>query len=289
MPPEDSTGSRGRTLRPYRPIALPDLVRVGRDNDGGYVLPSRIPGATTALIGLGISTDWSFERAFAARNPGVRIIGVDGSISLERLRDMRRTELWKIVDRSLRGRLRSARETVSSARELGRAIASFESTFGAPNLFIEKFITDENRSHTVTWNAVVAQARELVGATPRIFLKMDIEGAEYRVLPSVLSDAELIVGLAIEFHDCDLMWPHFVEVMNSLCRDFHVAHVHGNNWTSVIPGTSIPRTLEVTLIHRSLVTPAEAQSTTAAKYPRAGLDQPNHPSFPDLPIDFEGD
>ena len=37
-----------------------------------------------------------------------------------------------------------------------------------------------------------------------IFLKIDIEGSEYRILDSILENQNRISGIAIEFHDCDL-------------------------------------------------------------------------------------
>ena len=46
------------------PIEIDDLVRIGRDNDGGYVLPQRIFNFCDGLLSYGINKDWSFERIF---------------------------------------------------------------------------------------------------------------------------------------------------------------------------------------------------------------------------------
>ena len=41
-----------------RPIAVDDLIRVGRANDGGYVLPRKLATDCLYLISYGIRTDW---------------------------------------------------------------------------------------------------------------------------------------------------------------------------------------------------------------------------------------
>ena len=45
-----------------------DLIRVGRNNDGGYLLGLNTLKNTKILISLGINDDWSFERHFYEKN-----------------------------------------------------------------------------------------------------------------------------------------------------------------------------------------------------------------------------
>jgi hypothetical protein len=115
-----------------------------------------------------------------------------------------------------------------------------------------------------------------------IFLKMDIEGAEYRTLPQIVLDAALINGIVIEFHDCDLLWERFAEIMALLDVHYAIAHIHGNNYSPLIAGTLVPRALEVTLVNRQLLD--ESTRTSSARYPIDGLDYPNNPSVPDYPL-----
>ena len=44
--------------------AASDLVRIGRNNDGGYLVSKSDIEKSDVLIGLGINDDWSFERNF---------------------------------------------------------------------------------------------------------------------------------------------------------------------------------------------------------------------------------
>ena len=39
-----------------------DLIRIGNDNDGGYLVDKNSVLKSKSLIAMGISTDWSFEK-----------------------------------------------------------------------------------------------------------------------------------------------------------------------------------------------------------------------------------
>lgn len=43
-----------------------DLVRVGRDNDGGYLISQQDIDHSDLLLSLGIKDDWSFEEDFCS-------------------------------------------------------------------------------------------------------------------------------------------------------------------------------------------------------------------------------
>ena len=44
-----------------------DLIRIGRDYDGGYLVSKSDIEKTDELIGLGINDDWSFEEDFLSQ------------------------------------------------------------------------------------------------------------------------------------------------------------------------------------------------------------------------------
>ena len=49
------------------PRKFQDLIRIGKDNDGGYIVRSQDIEDTRNLISLGISFDFSFEEDFLKR------------------------------------------------------------------------------------------------------------------------------------------------------------------------------------------------------------------------------
>ena len=50
-----------------------DLIRIGRDNDGGYLVEKKSLENTQSLISLGICDDWSFEEDFLKKNKNISI------------------------------------------------------------------------------------------------------------------------------------------------------------------------------------------------------------------------
>src|SRR3989441_6490013 len=61
-------------LRPVDVVGIPK-IRMGSVYDGGYVCLEPTPGALLLSYGLGGNVD--FEREFAARVPGGRVVGFD--------------------------------------------------------------------------------------------------------------------------------------------------------------------------------------------------------------------
>ena len=69
----------------------------------------------------------------------------------------------------------------------------------------------------------------------QVFVKMDIEGGEYRVLDDLLDRSGNIVAMAIEFHDVDIVSRMFNSFVDKIKRDFHIVHIHGNNMGGIAP------------------------------------------------------
>jgi hypothetical protein len=55
-------------LNRFHPIQMDNLIRLGRDWDGGYVVSKDQIEKTETLLSFGINDDWSFEIDFEKRN-----------------------------------------------------------------------------------------------------------------------------------------------------------------------------------------------------------------------------
>ena len=77
-----------------------------------------------------------------------------------------------------------------------------------------------------------------------IFLKIDIEGSEYRILNDILDIEKNLIGMIIEFHDVDL---HLERIENFIkhLKYLKLIHIHPNNY-GVINSENIPALLELT-------------------------------------------
>lgn len=65
----------------FQPFTCENLIRLGKDNDGGYLVNARDVLETKLLLSLGIGTDYSFEKDFHAQNQ-CDLWAYDGSVSL---------------------------------------------------------------------------------------------------------------------------------------------------------------------------------------------------------------
>ncbi|MEM8824767.1 MAG: FkbM family methyltransferase [Pseudomonadota bacterium] len=120
-----------------------------------------------------------------------------------------------------------------------------------------------------------------------LMLQMDIEGAEYDVLPGVSRDLlDRFRIIVLELHDLDIrmLGPQRAELTALLARltERHVVcHVHPNNCLapSQILGRPVPPILEVTLLRQDRIRPGGADDLV---YPHP-LDSPNIATMVDHP------
>ncbi len=250
-----------------------EKVRIGKDSDGGYVLLRRQVSDTALLLSFGVATDWSFEEHFSRENPSIRIQMYDYS-----------TSFGRIVATAL---AKTAKLDLVKAGHYFEAMIRYIAFISAnPRVALKRqFLATADGAKTVSFDTIMASVIRS-GVTPEsVFVKLDIEGSEYDVLDAVARHGRYINGLAIEFHDLDRQGGRLDEAMRLLRRDFHVVHVHGNNYCPLIPATPLPTALEVTLVRKSA--PDEDLPADPATFPLAGLDFPNHPDRIDFPLNFQ--
>lgn len=119
-----------------------------------------------------------------------------------------------------------------------------------------------------------------------LLVKIDIEGGEYPILPLFKPYMHLANGFIIEFHALAKYYKEYNEAISMLLDYFYVAHAHiTNSGTYMIPGTSLPNTLELTFINKNLF--ASKPSLTSRKYPLKNLDYPNISYIPDVSLNFD--
>jgi len=64
----------------FKPIANYELVRIGRSNDGGYLIGKNSINSSKYLISMGLDLDWSFEEGFKKKNDKINIICFDDNL-----------------------------------------------------------------------------------------------------------------------------------------------------------------------------------------------------------------
>jgi hypothetical protein len=259
----------------YRPIKSDDLIRVGRNYDGGYVLPKRVVDDIDALLSLGVNLDWSFEKHFLKLRPELDLVCVDGTTGIDRAIKKMFQKFFDCL-----GHLITLQWTKAfkDAQFFWVPIGFWRFFLRYP--LVKKMVSNLPGKENITLGELIDYF--LARGKNKIFIKMDIEGSEFGVLPEVAKYKKFISGLVIEFHNIEAHWQEFVALMGELMSDYYVSHIHGNNFEPYIQGTKVPRTLEITLVQKSLYPVAPNLNFEA--YPLNGLDMPCNSKFEDLKL-----
>ena len=262
-----------------RPRLRHDLVRLGPRRDGGYVVPADAVGRATVLVAAGIKQDWSFEKHFVRAGTAVRVIGIDPTIGPWLFARQIASGLAGLLGSVLRRDRRAARRHTAHVR----VSADYFAFFGIRHRHIRKYLSATSGGQHVTLRDVLDGAG--VSGDHRVFLKMDIEGGEYGIVPDVLREERRIGAVVIEFHRLGRKPGAFNEAVEQLQRHFQIVHVHGNNYGDYDKRIDFPDAVEVTFVNQALVDGAPGES--ALEYPVPGLDFPNKPSQPDYRLRFD--
>jgi len=204
-----------------------DLIRLGRDRDGGYLVDSRDVATADFLISLGISDDWSFDQSFLLRR-NVPLHAFDGTVDRGFIANgFRALKFIRAVARR------------SQVKHYYSAWREYKKFFTGSRHHHSKMVGLRNTPGWLTLSEIVNTY------TPegKVFLKVDIEGWEYRLFDDLLAEADRICGLAIEFHDVDLHWMRLKEFIEKF--PLSIAHVHYNSFAP-LSDQGAPLVLEVT-------------------------------------------
>lgn len=207
--------------------------RIGRANDGGYVIPIEIVDESEILYSYGISNDVSFDLDFV-RHKEVMVHMYDHTID-----------------------------------KLPYEHHTFK--------FHKEGVASTQMHNLDTFNNQVATNGD---NDKKLFVKMDIEGAEWNVINTMNMDN--IVCLVLEIHWLDKLEKHgiYIDTLKILHEHFILFHIHGNNYVPPYGTHKIPSVLEMTYINRKYISRYIVDNGI---YPTI-YDAPNNPSQDDLPI-----
>jgi hypothetical protein len=235
------------------------LIRIGRDFDGGYLIDERDLDKTSLLISLGVNEDWSFEKQFTSRRR-IPVYAYDATLNIKYL--VRR--VWRSILRL---------NPIYIIRSLS-ALLDYPIFFSGKNRHTQKYVGLTSPGYT-TLTAIIAEATKATDVDNGIFVKIDIEGWEYRLLDEVIAIADKMTGLAIELHDVDL---HLDKLEKFIERfPLKLAHLHVNNY-SPTNANGTPLAIECTF----------TSSPTSEKFERLPhpLDMPNKRNREEYTVTF---
>ena len=229
-----------------------DLIRLGKDFDGGYLVGENSVREANYLISFGINEDWSFEKDFKSKNKEVKIYCYDDRTSKKFL-------IKKFLDNLI--------------------YLPYKLNF--KKLF-ERFVNFFNYlsfSKKANFNNKIVSYGDLskiIKDKKDIFLKIDIEGYEFRLLDEIIENQEKIIGLVIEFHNCDL----FSDKVYNFVERFklNLIHIHPNN-SAPVDRNGLPWILELSFEK----SPKVLDGTNILPHP---LDQKTSSNYDDIKLNF---
>jgi len=239
-----------------RPMSGLPMSRLGRNFDGGYVLPIVALNTCDSLVSLGYGYDNSFEIDFLSLSVKNRVFLYDSSINLtEILRQLfktfllfakgRKSNLIPYVKRLIKYLLLRLNPRIKYT------IAFIGSTNGTKFLSFSNLLKANSNSNVI--------------------LKMDIEGSEYECFESPIELANNVKCMVIEFHNLDTRESEFLRIINEIKANFTLVNTHINNFGPII--NQLPTVIELCFIQSSLV--PDQQLYSAPKIPSV-YDFPNN-------------
>lgn len=249
-----------------------NLVRVGGVGDGGYVIPEEDRFGIEALLSVGISDDWSFERHIAKHSPKCAIYGYDrtsGSIVFAYF-------LFREILNS-----RKIETKVKLVKKWVRLTFTFVFFWNRKHQFYRKWIVLEKKNEK---EMSIKEAFDKIPFNKKIGIKIDIEGNEYEIGDQLVDEIRKRISnirfIIIEFHDISKNQDHFLSLTSQIQGIFPVAHVHANNFGG-IGGDGFPEVIEITFSSSPTLNQSKKLST-----PNGSFDNPCNPFADDLDLVF---
>ena len=193
-------------LTPYK---CDDMLRIGNNSDGGYLVSLRDLTNSNILISFGILYDWQFEEEIYKKY-NIPVITYDGSVGKQYFRAKIKTRIKSMFsDISLKNIKRTMFYLLLPIRFYNFFNNSDTSPLKRHNeQFVVNKITnigEENfkKTHGYAPNFIKFEdiiQRHIQGKSG-VILKIDIEENEYDLLDSILSIQNNLSMLLIEFHN----------------------------------------------------------------------------------------
>jgi hypothetical protein len=256
------------------PVLVDDLVRVGLPRgDGAYVVPRSAVTEADFLISLGVGKDWSFDQQALEMNPALEVHAYDYSVSEISL-------LIYILKAPVAAALKllAGREHQHSLKEKIQLLKSYKSFFSRKE--VTHFRERINNTHEKSFDITLDEAFARVSAR-NIFLKIDIEGAEYKIIDDIVKHADRLPCIAIEFHDTGSQRAQFTSAVSRLQELFEIVHLHANN-NGGIAQDGVPEVLELTFAKKPVLNIRGRR--TALPVPQ--LDSATIANLPDYELTF---
>lgn len=277
-------------LKPYK---TSDKVRIGSVYDGGYILPNDVLKKVKLLLSFGVSTNFDFEKAMTYYVKELDIFMFDPFIGpiADFSRLVKRIFKKSKVEKS--NKHYNAKENKNYKGDSSLMIQipirlihwiKFYLFINKQNITFKKMgVRNYSDKTFMTFCDIknIIVKKEL----SNYIIKLDIEGDEYLLINDILANSNSLEALLIEVHHVESKHQELIDLIQKLKNsDLYLCHIHGNNSDSLVPGTTIPNTLELTFAKSAYLTKPLKLDTS--EYPVINIDSPCEPRFYDYELEF---
>jgi len=261
---------------------LTNLKRFGVPRDGGYVGPPESIANNSVIFCFGLSYEWSFETEITSQVKNTRFIAFDPTVSfgifvIEVLKSFK--HLLNFGDNE--SAYRRFRVFGYRLKVVKNYVFSF---YFQRNQHVKKWVKGKkvNLKNCIS----IAEIFFEFGKDKEIILKIDIEGDEFELLEELLKLGQIsaVRSLFIEFHDLDLNWQKFSEIVHKLKETHSLVHLHLPNMRTDLTEYGVPKFLEMTFIKSGLLNTKNGHRDSL---PVVDVDFPNRPECPDFKVKFQ--
>jgi len=236
----------------FKPKNKYSLDRIGKENDGGYLINRESIFKSNFLLSFGIFDDWSFEKSFKKLNKNSEIYCYDDVISFNFIL------------------IRSIKKIIIDLLNF-----KFNNILKNLNLIID-YILISNKIKFFKKKITDGDIPIIIQNLDKVFLKIDIEGSEYKILEDILKVQNKLSALIIEFHDVDKNRNLIEKFIKEI--ELELTHIHPNNYGG-LDKNGDPILIELSFERSPKILEGEIILPNI-------LDQKNNPKIEDINIRF---
>ena len=254
----------------FKPKHEYDLIRIGGNNDGGYIVEKNSIKNSKSLLTLGLGYEWRFEKEYYTlfKNP---IICFDHSVNYSSVKKLSRKYFLSYLFRIFKPKYFLKRNFFKDLLNNILLFRDYKKFFNN-NVIHEKIRIGNGKEES---NLTTVLKHKNLNFP--CFLKVDIEGSEYRILNEILENQTYFTGIIIEFHNVDLHFPLILNFISNL--KFELVHIHPQN-PAPVTKDEIPTQIELTFAKSPVI------KNVNPKIPH-DLDMPANPNFKEIKLIFD--
>ena len=261
-----------KSLNYLIPNKINDLIRLGNNRDAGYVVSQSALNNCSCLISFGMAENFTIEEDFIKLSHDKKIHIYDHAIN-----DM---YFYKRIYKSIKRLLYFK----SNFKNILSKLKDFKNYQKIKNNNRIKHFKEKIGPSGVDKITSLNEVINRFDSSDKVFLKSDIEGDEFKFLKDLSSQSDKIHLVVVEFHFLDKNRKEFKETIIELRKNFHLIHLHGNNYSSYCDD-GLPKVLEISFINKKYYHVEDGAYSLS--FPIKNLDFPNIEHEKDLEFSFK--